>query len=136
LSLARKGGTLCVQGRLTLAPASLGVGFGAARVMRASVQFTKLLASILILRKLLPQDQWGTLPMSERGFGPNPVDAQVGYNARTMRSRLGFSQGQVAEQLGLTPAEYQECETGMRRYGPERLLKLARLMDISPDYFF
>ena len=109
---------------------------GAAHVMRASVQFTKPLASNLILRKLLPHDQWGALPMSERGFGPNPVDAQVGYNARTMRSKLGFSQGQIAEQLGLTQAEYQECETGMRRYGPERLLKLARLMDISPDYFF
>jgi transcriptional regulator with XRE-family HTH domain len=53
-----------------------------------------------------------------------------------MSSKLGFSQGQIAEQLGLTLAEYQECETGMRRYGPERLLKLARLMDISPDYFF
>jgi transcriptional regulator with XRE-family HTH domain len=78
----------------------------------------------------------GTLPMSERGFKPNPVDAEVGYNARTMRSKLGFSQGQIAEQLGLTLAEYQECETGMRRYGPERLMKLARLMDISPNYFF
>ena len=77
----------------------------------------------------------GTLPMSERGFGPNPVDAQVGHNTRTMRSKLGFSQGQIAEQLGLTLAEYQECETGMRRYGPERLLQLARLMDISPNYF-
>ena len=73
--------------------------------------------------------------MSERGFGPNPVDAQVGYNAWTMRSKLGFSQGQIAEQLGLTLAEYQECETGMRRYGPQHLLKLARLMDISPNYF-
>ena len=74
--------------------------------------------------------------MSEQGFGPNPVDAHVGYNAWTMRSKLGFSQGQIAEQLGLTLDEYQECETGMRRYGPERLLKLARLMDISPNYFF
>ena len=78
----------------------------------------------------------GTLPMSERGFGPNPVDAQVGHSAMTMRSKLGFSQCQIAEQLGLTLAEYQECESGMRRYGPERLLKLARLMDISPNYFF
>ena len=77
----------------------------------------------------------GTLPMSEREFGPNPVDAHVGHSARTMRSKLGFSQGQIAEQLGLTLAEYQECETGMRRYGPERLLQLARLMDISPNYF-
>ena len=32
---------------------------GVAHVMRAIVQFTKPLASNLILRKLLPQDQWG-----------------------------------------------------------------------------
>ena len=74
--------------------------------------------------------------MSDRSLRPNSVDAEVGYNARTMRSKLGFSQGQIAEQLGLTVAEYQECESGMRRYGPERLLKLARLMDVSPNYFF
>jgi transcriptional regulator with XRE-family HTH domain len=51
-----------------------------------------------------------------------------------MRSKLGFSQGQIAEQLGLTLAEYQECESGMRRYGAGRLLKLARLMDVAPQY--
>jgi transcriptional regulator with XRE-family HTH domain len=78
----------------------------------------------------------GGLPMGEQGFKANPVDAEVGYNAMTMRSKLGFSQCQIAEQLGLTLAEYQECESGMRRYGPERLLKLARLMDVSPNYFF
>jgi hypothetical protein len=80
---------------------------------------------------------WGfKMWVGEQGFKANPVDAEVGYNARTMRSRLGFSQGQIAEQLGLTLAEYQECESGMRRYGSERLLKLARLMDVSPNYFF
>jgi transcriptional regulator with XRE-family HTH domain len=78
---------------------------------------------------------WG-LPMGEQSFKANPVDAEVGYNARIMRSKLGFSQGQIAEQLGLTLAEYQQCESGMRRYGPERLLKLARSMDVSPNYFF
>ena len=74
--------------------------------------------------------------MGEQRRKANPVDAEVGYNARTMRSKLGFSQGQIAKQLGLTLAEYQECKSGMRRYGPERLLKLARLMNVSTDDFF
>jgi transcriptional regulator with XRE-family HTH domain len=74
--------------------------------------------------------------MGEQSFGANSVDAEVGYNAKTMRSKLGLSQGQIAEQLGLTLDEYRECESGMRRYGPERLLKLARLMDVNPSYFF
>jgi hypothetical protein len=74
--------------------------------------------------------------MSERGFGPNPVDAQVGYNVRTKRTELWLLPEHVARQLGLTLAEYQECESGMRRFGAERLFKLARLMEISPNYFF
>ena len=74
--------------------------------------------------------------MSEQGFKANPVDAEVGYNARTMRSRLGFSQGHVAEQLGLTLDEYQKRESGMRRFGAKRLLQLARLMDVPANYFF
>jgi transcriptional regulator with XRE-family HTH domain len=78
----------------------------------------------------------GTLPMSERGFGPNSVDAQVGYNVRAKRTELSLWQEHVARQLGLTLAEYQERESGMRRFGAERLSKLARLMDISPNYFF
>jgi len=74
--------------------------------------------------------------MGEQSFRANPVDAEVRYNAKTMRSKLRLSQGQIAEQLGLTLDEYRECESGMRRYGPERLLKLARLMDVNPSYFF
>ena len=74
--------------------------------------------------------------MSDRSFGPNPVDAQVGYNVTAKRTELGLSQERVARKLGLTLAEYQECESGMRRFGAERLSKLARLMDISPNYFF
>jgi transcriptional regulator with XRE-family HTH domain len=74
--------------------------------------------------------------MSERWFGPNPVDAQVGHNVMAKRTELGVSRGRVAEQLGLTLDEYQQYESGMRRFGPERLLKLARLMDVPPDYFF
>jgi transcriptional regulator with XRE-family HTH domain len=74
--------------------------------------------------------------MSERGFGPNPVDAQVGYNVRAKRTELWVSQEHIARQLGLTLAEYQECESGTRRFGAERLSKVAQLMDVPANYFF
>ena len=61
--------------------------------------------------------------MEEQSFKANPVDAKVGYNARAMRSKLGFSQGQIEEQLGLTLAEYQECESGIRRYSAKAPLE-------------
>jgi len=41
-----------------------------------------------------------------------------------------------SREIGLTLAEYQECESGMGRYGAERLSKVARLMDVHADYFF
>ena len=74
--------------------------------------------------------------MSGRGFRPNPVDAQVGNNVRLKRTDLGLDQSYLVDKLGLTLAEYQDCESGMRRIGSERLLKLARLMDVPPQYFF
>ena len=76
--------------------------------------------------------------MNDRSFGPYPVDAQVGHNAMAKRTELALSQGHVAEQLGLTLDEYQKCESGMRRFGAKRLLKLARLMDVPvpANYFF
>ena len=74
--------------------------------------------------------------MSDRGFGPDPVDLQVGKNVRTKRTELGLSQDYIAGQLGLSLSEYQECESGNRRFGPARLLELARLLQVSPEDFF
>ena len=64
------------------------------------------------------------------------MDAQVGYNVMAKRTELGLSQERVARKLGLTLAEYQECESGMRRFGAERLSKVARLIDVPANYFF
>jgi len=74
--------------------------------------------------------------MSERRFRTNPVDAQVGNNVRANRTELGFSQDHIADQLGLSLAEYQEYESGDRRFGPELLSRLARLLGVGPQDFF
>jgi transcriptional regulator with XRE-family HTH domain len=76
------------------------------------------------------------VPMSERRFRTNPVDAQVGNNVMANRIELGLSQDHIADQLGISLAEYQDCESGDRRFGPERLLRLARLLGVSPQHFF
>ena len=74
--------------------------------------------------------------MNERDSWPAPVDVQVGNNVRAKRNELGLSQHRVANQLWISLSEYQECESGSRRFGPERLLKLARLFGVSPEEFF
>ena len=70
------------------------------------------------------------------GRTPNPVDVSVGDNVRLQRMRLGLGRSLLAERLGIPLVEYQDCELGVRRFGAERLLKLARLMDINPGCFF
>jgi len=75
-------------------------------------------------------------PMREQCFRPNPVDAQVGNSVGLKRISLGLNQSYFAEKLGLTLDEYRDCESGMHRFGAECLLKLARLMDVYPQYFF
>jgi transcriptional regulator with XRE-family HTH domain len=74
--------------------------------------------------------------MSDRSSGPNPVDVQVGYNVRVKRTELGLSESDIASELGLTVDEYLEYESGTRRLGAERLLKLSKLMNVRPEYFF
>jgi transcriptional regulator with XRE-family HTH domain len=74
--------------------------------------------------------------MSERGFGPDPVDLRVGKNVRIKRTEIALSQDYIADQLGLSLSEYQECEAGDRRFSPERLLKLARLIGVNPEDLF
>jgi transcriptional regulator with XRE-family HTH domain len=71
-----------------------------------------------------------------KAFITNPVDVQVGNNVREKRTKLGRSGDHVANQLGLSLPEYQEYESGRRRFGPERLLKLARLFGVGPEFFF
>ena len=74
--------------------------------------------------------------MSERGFGPDPVDLRVGENVKAKRTEIGLSQDYIADQLELSLSEYQECESGDRRFSPERLLKLARLIGVNTEDLF
>ena len=71
-----------------------------------------------------------------KAFRTNPVDVQVGNNVRATRTELGHSQDHIAGKLGLNLAEYKEYESGGRRFGPERLLSLARLFGVEAPAFF
>jgi hypothetical protein len=66
----------------------------------------------------------------------NPVDVAVGDNVRLQRMRLGLGRSFLAEKLGIPLAEFEDCEVGSRRFGAERLLKIALLMGVSPGCFF
>jgi transcriptional regulator with XRE-family HTH domain len=49
---------------------------------------------------------------------------------------LGMSQERLGELLGLTFQQVQKYEKGSNRIGASRLFEIARVLDVSIQYFF
>ena len=76
-------------------------------------------------------------PRYGRGTGkPHPVDVHVGARARVRRTLLGMTQTDLGDALGLTFQQVQKYERGTNRIGAGRLYDLARVLDVSVEYFF
>ncbi len=67
---------------------------------------------------------------------PNPIDMHVGARVRMRRLMVGFSQGKLGDALDVTFQQVQKYEKGANRIGASRLQQLARVLDVSPSYFF
>ena len=67
---------------------------------------------------------------------PSPVDVHVGARARVRRILLGMTQTDLGDALGLTFQQVQKYERGTNRIGAGRLYDLARVLDVSVEYFF
>jgi transcriptional regulator with XRE-family HTH domain len=52
------------------------------------------------------------------------------------RKVLGISEISLAQALGLKLIEYRKCEIGECRVGAAGLLELAKLLNVSPSFFF
>ena len=78
-----------------------------------------------------------TKPSFGRGTGiPSPVDVHVGARTRVRRTLLGMTQTDLGDALGLTFQQVQKYERGTNRVGAGRLYDLARVLDVSVEYFF
>ena len=67
---------------------------------------------------------------------PNPTDKYVGSRVRMRRLMLHMSQERLADQLGLTFQQVQKYEKGSNRISASRLQHTARVLEVSPGYFF
>jgi transcriptional regulator with XRE-family HTH domain len=67
---------------------------------------------------------------------PNPVDHHVGSRVRMRRMMLGMSQEKLATGLGLTFQQIHKYETGTVRIGSGRLMQIAGILQVPPDFFF
>ncbi len=63
------------------------------------------------------------------------IDKQIGKRIRAARERLGLTQEDVAQALGLTPEGFGAFERGDRRIGIEYLLKLVEILQQPVNYF-
>ncbi len=68
--------------------------------------------------------------------GPSPVDVHVGSRVWQRRKVLGLTQTNLGDAIGLTFQQVQKYERGVNRIGASRLLAIARVLDVSIEYFF
>jgi transcriptional regulator with XRE-family HTH domain len=69
---------------------------------------------------------------------PHPLDIALGSRIRLRRRELGFSQDQLARQVGITFQQVQKYEHGTNRVSFSRLVEIAQalrcgVMDIVGD---
>ena len=69
---------------------------------------------------------------------PHPLDVALGSRIRLRRRELGFSQEQLARQVGITFQQVQKYEHGTNRVSFSRLVEIAQalrcgVMDIVGD---
>ena len=63
-------------------------------------------------------------------------DKEIGKRIRVRRLQLDKSQNWLAESLGLTFQQIQKYEKGVNRVAGGRLQQIAKILDVSPSYFF
>ncbi len=67
---------------------------------------------------------------------PNPIDKHVGARLRMRRMLVGMSQEKLGAALKITFQQIQKYEKGANRIGASRLQELARVLHVSPSFFF
>ena len=75
-------------------------------------------------------------PRSGRGKGIGPIDVHVGARVRQRRTLLGMNQTILGKALGVSFQQVQKYEKGTNRVSASRLYDLARVFDVSIEYFF
>lgn len=68
--------------------------------------------------------------------GPDPDDIIVGQNLKMYRTRVGLSQNEVGEKLGITFQQIQKYEKGTNRISASKMVRLVMLLGVTYDDMF
>ncbi len=64
------------------------------------------------------------------------VDAFVGRQLKILRKQAGYTQTELADQVGVTFQQIQKYERGTNRIGASRLWSMCKVFDVPPGRFF
>jgi hypothetical protein len=65
-----------------------------------------------------------------------PVDAWIGSRVRIKRTSRGISEQEFSTALSIDGNALAAFEAGEKRINANLLFRIAKLMDVRPDYFF
>ena len=77
-----------------------------------------------------PQSMW----ISTRRT--SPVDLWIGSRVRIKRTSRGMSQQEFCKLLGVSRNDLAAFESGAKRINANLLFRVAKSLDVQPDYFF
>lgn len=66
----------------------------------------------------------------------NAIDEHIGGKVRERRLKMGMSQEQLAELIGVTFQQIQKYEKGVNRVAASRLYAMTGALDVEITYFF
>ena len=75
----------------------------------------------------------------DRKFNPEIADIareKIGKFFRSRREKLGMTQQQLADSVGIKFQQIQKYETGMNRVSASRLWDIARTLGVAIGFFF
>lgn len=66
----------------------------------------------------------------------DPLDEVIGQRLRALRLERGLSQMELGAMIGASVHQVEQFETGARRIGAARLMRLAKVLDVDVSVFF
>lgn len=69
-------------------------------------------------------------------MGPILSSKEIGWKLRKLRQQAGFTQENLAEQIGVSVQQIQNYESGANKMNTDRLQQLAQALDVPVHAFF
>jgi DNA-binding transcriptional regulator YiaG len=88
-------------------------------------------------RVMATADEWGQSAIDvDSTPRTSPVDMWIGSRVRIKRTSRGMSQQEFCKLLGVSGNDLAAFEAGAKRINANLLFRVAKSLDVRPDYFF